>query len=87
MPADIWNIVPEDEWRTDTHCAVFHRAIGNPIKATCPKDGVLLDPFIGTGSTMWSGVKFGCRAIGIDLSSQYIELARERVLKTQRPLS
>lgn len=87
MPTDIWNIVPEDEWRTDTHCAVFPiKLLETPIKATCPKDGVLLDPFVGTGSTVVAGVKFGCRAIGIDLSLEYLALARERVFRTQKQL-
>lgn len=87
MPTDIWNIVPEDEWRTDTHCAVFPiELLETPIKATCPKDGVLLDPFVGTGSTVVAGVKFGCRAIGIDLSLEYLALARERVFRTQKQL-
>jgi DNA modification methylase len=88
MPTDIWNIVPEDEWRTDTHCAVFPiELLETPIKATCPKDGILLDPFVGTGSTVVAGVKFGCRAIGIDVSIEYLALARQRVLNTQRQLS
>lgn len=88
MPADIWNIVPEDEWRTDTHYAVFPiELLEMPIKATCPKDGILLDPFVGTGSTVVAGLKFGCRAVGIDVSAEYLALARQRILKTQRFLS
>lgn len=87
-PADIWTIVPEDEWRTDTHCAVFPiELLEIPIKATCPQDGILLDPFVGTGSTVVAGLQFGCRAIGIDVSVEYLDLARQRVYKTQGRLS
>ena len=35
LPSDIWNIVPEDEWRKDVHYAVFPTELLEvPIKAT-----------------------------------------------------
>ena len=79
MPNDIWNIVPEDKWRTDSHCAVFPAELLDlPIKATCPSEGILLDPFVGTGSTVVAGLLHNRRSIGIDISSEYIELAETR---------
>ena len=88
MPNDIWNIVPEDEWRTDSHCAVFPVALLElPIKATCPGRGVLLDPFVGTGSTVVAGLMFGRRAIGIDVSSEYLDVAKQRVSSVKVELS
>lgn len=87
MPNDIWNIVPEDEWRTDSHCAVFPVALLElPIKATCPAQGIALDPFVGTGSTVVAGLRHGRRAIGIDISSEYLDVAESRVRDTQRRL-
>lgn len=83
MPNDIWNIAPEDEWRKDSHCAVFPVALLEiPIKATCPNQGILLDPFVGTGSSIVAGLTHGKRAIGIDISHEYIEIARSRIAKT-----
>ena len=88
MPNDIWNIVPEDEWRTDSHCAVFPVALLElPIKATCPIQGVLLDPFVGTGSTVVAGLMLGRRAIGIDVSREYLDVARLRMNRVQKELS
>ena len=87
MPNDIWNIVPEDEWRTDSHCAVFPVALLDlPIKATCPAQGVLLDPFVGTGSAVVAGLIYGRRAIGIDISSEYLDVAETRLRDTQAKL-
>ena len=84
MPNDIWNIVPEDVWRTDSHCAVFPVALLDlPIKATCPAQGILLDPFVGTGSAVVAGLMHGRRAIGIDISSEYLDVAEAR-LRTLR---
>lgn len=81
IPSNIWRIVPEDKWRTDVHCAVFpEELLQTPIIATCPVDGIVLDPFSGTGSTVSAAVKLNRRGIGIDISKQYTELA-ENTLK------
>ncbi len=80
LPSDIWRIVPEDTWRKDTHCAVFpEELLKTPILSTCPEDGIVLDPFSGTGSTVHAAVILGRRGIGIDLSNQYTEIARSRL--------
>lgn len=82
LPTDIWNIVTEDTWRKDNHCAVFpEELLRIPILATCPKGGIVLDPFSGTGSTVAAALKLGRRGIGIDLSEKYIINSIERVEK------
>ena len=84
MPNDIWNIVPEDQWRTDSHSAVFPvELLELPIKATCPPNGILLDPFVGTGSAVVAGLTLGRRAIGIDISAEYLEVAKKRIYRVQ----
>ena len=83
LPSNIWRIVPEDTWRKDTHCAVFpEELLRVPILSTCPEDGLILDPFSGTGSTVDAAVKLGRRGIGIDLSKQYTEIAKKRLMHT-----
>jgi DNA modification methylase len=53
MPSDVWRIVPEDECREDAHYAVFPiELLKTPILATTPIGGVVLDPFVGTGSAV-----------------------------------
>ena len=82
MPTDIWPIVPEDTHRKDIHCAVYPTTLLEiPIKATCPDDGIVLDPFVGTGTSIVAALKHGKRGIGIDVSGQYAEVARQRVEK------
>lgn len=83
IPSNVWRIVPEDTWRKDTHCAVFpEELLRIPILSTCPIDGVVLDPFSGTGSTVDAAVRLGRRGIGIDLSMQYSEVAKKRLRET-----
>lgn len=80
LPTDIWSIVTEDTWRKDNHCAVFpEELLRIPILATCPPKGVVLDPFSGTGSTVAAALKLGRRAIGIDLSEEYIANSEKRI--------
>ena len=80
LPSDIWDIVPEDTWRKDSHCAVFpEELLRIPILATCPPSRVVLDPFSGTGSTSAAALKLGRKAKGIDLSKEYIDLSIKRV--------
>lgn len=80
LPNDVWDIVTEDTWRTDSHCAVYPEALLRiPILSTCPEGGIVLDPFNGTGTTVSAAIKLGRRGVGIDLSPQYIQTSRERL--------
>jgi len=88
MPADIWNIAPEDECRKDVHYAVFPiELLRIPIKATCPENGLILDPFVGTGSTTVAALRFMKRAIGIDICQKYVEIAESRLKGIQTTFS
>lgn len=44
-----------------------------------PKDGLILDPFAGSGSTLVAAHQLGIRAIGIERESEYVEIARARI--------
>jgi DNA modification methylase len=44
-----------------------------------PAGGVVLDPFMGSGSTLKAAELEGFSAIGIELDPQYIEIARRRI--------
>lgn len=62
------------------HFAVYPpELIETPIKAGCPKGGVVLDPFMGSGTTALVARKLGCNFIGIELNPNYIRLARQRL--------
>lgn len=82
MPENIWDIVPKDEHRDDSHCAVYPVELCElPIKATCPEDGIVLDPFVGTGTTVVAANKLNRRGIGIDASKEYLRTAKDRLDK------
>lgn len=84
LPSDIWDIVPEDEWRKDVHYAVFPTELLElPIKATSQIGSVILDPFMGTGSTLLAANQLNRQGLGIELSKEYVEIARNRLNSTQ----
>ena len=80
MPENVWDIVPEDEHRDDSHCAVYPVELCTiPIQATCPEGGIVLDPFVGTGTTVVAANKLNRRGIGIDASEDYLQTAHDRL--------
>jgi site-specific DNA-methyltransferase (adenine-specific) len=64
----------------DNHFAVYpERLVETPIKAGCPKDGIVLDPFLGSGTTAVVTKRLNRKFIGIDLNPEYVRLARNRI--------
>ena len=49
------------------------------IQCFCPPKGIVLDPFIGCGSTAVAAKQLGRNYIGIDISKEYCKLAEERI--------
>ncbi|MDO8531399.1 MAG: site-specific DNA-methyltransferase [Dehalococcoidia bacterium] len=78
-PSDLWNIIPEDTQKRESHFAPYPVDLCLiPILATCPPGGVVLDPFCGTGTTLYAARTLGRKSVGVDLSSEYLELTRAR---------
>lgn len=51
------------------------------IEATCPPGGLVLDCFLGSGTTVESAERYGRRWIGIDNGKYAIHLARKRLIQ------
>jgi DNA modification methylase len=64
------------------HFAIFPPDLIEPmIKAGCPKDGIVLDPFIGSGTTAVVAKKLFRNYVGIELNPKYIKMAEERLTR------
>ena len=70
------------------HFAVFPEKLIEPcILAGCPKDGIVLDPFIGSGTTGKVARTHHRNFIGIELNKEYIDkIAKERTSLIQPTL-
>ena len=51
-----------------------------------PMGGVVLDPFMGSGTTGVAAIQEGRRFIGVELDPQYCEIARRRIEAVQPAL-
>jgi len=49
------------------------------IEAFCPEDGLVLDPFCGSGSTLVAATEAGCNYIGIEIDRAYHGIAARRL--------
>jgi site-specific DNA-methyltransferase (cytosine-N4-specific) len=76
-PLDTWEVPPAQG--NGNHRASFSQELVRiPILATTPPEGIVLDPFNGSGTSMIFARSKGFRSIGIDLSAEYCaETAKE----------
>lgn len=57
-----------------------------PLRGEYPtKPCLVLDPFMGSGTTALAALLNGRDALGIELSEKYIEIAHKRILEAERP--
>ena len=44
-----------------------------------PKGGLVLDPFLGSGSTGIAALQESCDFVGIDMTQHYVDIAERRI--------
>lgn len=77
-PGDVFEINTQPF--PEAHFAVFpEKLCEKPIKAGCPEDGIVLDPFCGAGTALLVAKEMRRRFIGIDIKKEYCELAEKRL--------
>jgi len=75
---DVWSVIPSHY--KEAHFATFPEELVTPmVLAGCPKDGIVLDPFMGSGTTGAVAVLNKRHYIGCELNQEYIEMANRRI--------
>jgi len=76
--SDFWDIATKGT--SDKHYAAYNtELITKPILAGCPKGGIVLDPFCGTGITGVKSLELGRKFIGIEGKKEYCKIARKNI--------
>ena len=76
---DVWSIPAESATRVG-HPAPFPVALPEQlIRLYTYRDDLVLDPFMGSGSTLVAAAGLGRRYVGYDLDATYVDIARRRV--------
>lgn len=76
---DVWDMGPESAQRV-RHPAPFPLELPRRlIDLYTYEDDLVLDPFMGSGTTLVASVLCGRRPVGYDLNPDYVDLARARV--------
>ena len=74
----VWKIPPKGY--KDAHFAIFPKElVVTPIKAGCPPKGIVLDIFMGSGTTAEVARYLSRIYVGIELNPEYIKLCNKRL--------
>lgn len=79
---DVWRIAPET---ASVHPAPFPIHLPSTAIAATGAD-MVLDPFMGSGTTLRAAKNFGRKAIGIELEERYCEIAANRMAQEVLPI-
>lgn len=85
-PSNVWNIpnVKAGHVEKTPHPCQFPVALAERlILALTPPNGLVLDPFSGSGSTGVAAVIHGRRFVGAELDDTYHKIAEDRLIKAQ----
>ena len=82
---DVWSVTTKAV--KEAHFATFPEELVKPcILAGCRDEGVVLDPFFGSGTTGVVAESLNRRYIGVELNPDYVEISKRRVDNVQTEL-
>jgi DNA modification methylase len=76
--SDFWDIPTKGN--SDKHYASYNQElIHKPIIAGCAENGLIYDPFMGTGSTAIAALRRNRNFIGSEMSVEYMKIAEKKI--------
>jgi DNA modification methylase len=79
---DVWNIPIERNVRIEHNAAFPSQIVKRCVESASPVGGKVLDPFVGSGTTLDVSMSLGRHAVGIDLGAAYIDQVNKFMLKS-----
>lgn len=83
---DVWEVSTQAV--KEAHFATFPEKLVEPvILAGCPEGGIVLDPFMGSGTTGRVAVKLSRNYLGVELNPEYVDISNRRLDNVQITLA
>lgn len=83
----VWEIATKS-LRGKEHFAIYPEdLICHPIHACCPEMGIVLDPFMGSGTTAIVSSVLNRNYVGLELNAEYAEIANQRIQESISDIS
>jgi DNA modification methylase len=78
LKRDVWTVCSEPS--SEAHYAMFPQRLILPcILCGCPENGIVLDPFMGSGTTAVVAMKLLRKFIGCEINPEYVRIAEARI--------
>lgn len=75
---DVWTVSTKPE--KSAHFAAYPKELIEPcVLAGCPEGGVVLDPFMGTGTTAMVARMYGRNFIGFEINASYMDIINNKI--------
>lgn len=83
-PSNFWDDITVPYWsmpeNTDHPTQKPEKLIAKLILASCPPDGLVFDPFLGSGTTSVVAKKLGRQYLGVEMNEEYCLWAEKRLM-------
>ena len=83
-PKDVWRVTRlhrQDPEREDHPTQKPLEIVSRMIRASCPHGGLVLDPFLGSGTTAVAALANGRRVAGFEINPEYFATMRRRIAR------
>lgn len=81
-----FDVIPMANTNSSTSSGAHGHGAGKPValaewllRYLCPVGGTVLDPFLGSGTTLVAAARLGFNGVGIERGAEYVAIARARV--------
>lgn len=79
---DVWSV--STHGYKEAHFATFPEKLIEPcVLAGCPTGGIIIDPFLGSGTTAVVAAKNKRNCIGIEINPTYADMAKRRIKQAE----
>jgi adenine-specific DNA-methyltransferase len=85
-PGDVWvipNVKSNHVEKTEHPCQFPVELIERLVLSMTNEDDWVLDPFLGTGTSIIAAIRHYRRGVGAETESKYVKLARDRIMQEQ----